>query len=136
MLRPGVDGEHDEEGVGRDGDAGPGASEGGRRRGGGRASTSTAERQRTPLRLGRGVGRFVEHYNHRRYQESLDNVTPADAYHGRRDVIVTRREQIKKKTMARRKRQNLRAAWAAKHAGSVSWKSGPMIQTSLTTYKW
>ena len=64
----------------------------------------------SPWELERAIGRFVEHYNHRRYHESLDNVTPADAYHGRRDAILTRREQIKKKTMARRKRQNLRAA--------------------------
>ena len=64
----------------------------------------------SPWELERALGRFVEHYNHRRYHESLDNVTPADAYHGRRNTILTRREQIKKKTMARRKRQNLRAA--------------------------
>ena len=64
----------------------------------------------SPWELERAIGRFVEHYNHRRYHESLDNVTPADAYHGRRTAILTRREQIKKKTMARRKRQNLRAA--------------------------
>ena len=64
----------------------------------------------SPWELERALGRFVEHYNHRRYHESLDNVTPADAYHGRRQEILRRREQIKKKTMARRKRQNLRAA--------------------------
>ncbi|MDG2306054.1 MAG: integrase core domain-containing protein, partial [Candidatus Binatia bacterium] len=64
----------------------------------------------SPWELERAIGRFVEHYNHRRYHESLDNVTPADAYHGRRTAILTHREQIKKKTMSRRKRQNLRAA--------------------------
>jgi putative transposase len=30
---------------------------------------------------------FVEHYNHRRYHESLKNLTPADAYFGRAEAI-------------------------------------------------
>ena len=64
----------------------------------------------SPWELERAIGRFVEHYNHRRYHESLQNVTPADAFHGRRQEILTRREKIKKRTMARRKRENLRAA--------------------------
>lgn len=34
------------------------------------------------------IGTFVEHYNHRRYHESLDNVTPADAYFGRAAGII------------------------------------------------
>ena len=61
-------------------------------------------------KIERSIGRFVEHCNRRRYHESLDNVTPVDAYHGWRTAILMRREQNKKKTMARRKRQNLRAA--------------------------
>lgn len=31
---------------------------------------------------------FVEHCNNQRYQESLSNVTPADAYFGRAPAII------------------------------------------------
>jgi transposase InsO family protein len=42
---------------------------------------------------------FVEHYNHQRYQESLSNVTPADAYFGRAASILKQRERIKRQTI-------------------------------------
>jgi transposase InsO family protein len=35
---------------------------------------------------------FVEHYNHQRYNESLNNVTPADACSGRAQAILKQRE--------------------------------------------
>ena len=54
--------------------------------------------------------RFVEHYDYRRLHESLQNVTPAEVYYGRRPAILTRREQIKRETLARRKRMNQRVA--------------------------
>ena len=57
-----------------------------------------------PGDLERAVAAFVEHYNHRRYHESLDNLTPADVYFGRGQTILNTRQQIKRKTIdARRK---------------------------------
>ena len=64
----------------------------------------------SPWELERALVSFVEHYKHGRYHESLRNVTPADVFNGRRREILTRREKIKKRTMARRKRENLDAA--------------------------
>ena len=40
-----------------------------------------------PGDLERAVADFVDHYNHRRYHESLDNITPADVYFGRASRI-------------------------------------------------
>jgi transposase InsO family protein len=36
-----------------------------------------------PGALEQAAGAFVERYNHRRYHESLGNLTPADVYFGR-----------------------------------------------------
>jgi transposase InsO family protein len=53
---------------------------------------------------------FVEHYNHQRYHESLDNVTPADAYFGRADAIIKQRERIKRQTIEYRRLQHRKLA--------------------------
>lgn len=49
---------------------------------------------------------FIEHYNHQRYHESLDNVTPADAYFGRAQTIIKNRERIKRQTIEHRRLQH------------------------------
>ena len=51
------------------------------------------------------IGAFVEHYNHARYHESLDNLTPADVYFGRAQTILLERERIKRQTIAHRRLQ-------------------------------
>ena len=52
------------------------------------------------------VDAFIEHYNHRRYHESLGNLTPADVYFGRGQTILLKRERIKRKTIACRRLQH------------------------------
>jgi len=49
------------------------------------------------------IAAFVDHYNHRRYHESLDNVTPADVYHGRAAEILEKRKRIKTETLKKRR---------------------------------
>ncbi|HWU61128.1 MAG TPA: IS3 family transposase [Ensifer sp.] len=56
------------------------------------------------------IAAFVEHYNHRRYHESLDNLTPADVYFGRGHTILLERERIKRETIRLRRLNHQRKA--------------------------
>ena len=53
---------------------------------------------------------FVADYNHRRYHESIDNLTPADVYFGRGHTILLQRERIKRQTITQRRLQHQRQA--------------------------
>ena len=53
---------------------------------------------------------FVAHYNHQRYHESLNNLTPADVYFERGQAILLKRERIKRKTVETRRLQHRKAA--------------------------
>ena len=52
------------------------------------------------------IAAFVDDYNHRRYHESIDNLTPADVYFGRGPAILVKRERIKRQTIANRRLQH------------------------------
>lgn len=57
------------------------------------------------------IDAFVANYNHNRYHESLNNLTPADVYFGRGQTILLERERIKRKTISQRRLQHqMRAA--------------------------
>ena len=62
-----------------------------------------------PGDLERAIADFVDHYNHRRYHESLDNLTPADVYFGRGQRILDIRKEIKRRTIDQRRRQHFKA---------------------------
>ena len=53
---------------------------------------------------------FVDHYNHRRYHESLGNLTPADVYFRRGQAILQQRERIKRDTINQRRLLHRKAA--------------------------
>ena len=57
--------------------------------------------------LERELAQFVDYYNNERVHESLENVTPADVYHGRPREILAARRLLKMQTLRRRKCYNL-----------------------------
>ncbi|GJM01471.1 MAG: transposase [Methyloligella sp.] len=56
------------------------------------------------------IGKFVDHYDHHRYHESLNNLTPSDVYFGRAQSILQKKERIKLKTIETRRLQHRNAA--------------------------
>jgi putative transposase len=63
-----------------------------------------------PGDLDHAIAAFVEHYNHYRYHESLDNLTPADVYFGRANKILNTRREIKRKTIEQRRKLHFASA--------------------------
>ena len=61
-----------------------------------------------PWELEQELSQFVYYYNNHQYHESLNNLNPADVYFGRNRKILTKRDQIKRKTLALRRKQNLK----------------------------
>ena len=60
-----------------------------------------------PWDLEREINSFVQYYNHERVHESLDNMTPADVYHGRARELKMMRNVVKEQTLLQRRRKNL-----------------------------
>ena len=63
-----------------------------------------------PWELEKAIEEWVHHYNHERYHDSLDKVTPADVFGGRRNEMLDQRALVKTRTMTQRKIHNLRLA--------------------------
>jgi hypothetical protein len=54
-----------------------------------------------PWELEEEICRFVQHYNHERVHEALDNLTPADVYEGRSWEIQSARGRCRQQRFAR-----------------------------------
>lgn len=56
-----------------------------------------------PWELEQAIVSFITYYNHHRYHESINNMTPADVYFGRSQEVLSRRDLIKQNTLAQRR---------------------------------
>ena len=56
-----------------------------------------------PGELAAQIEAFIDHYNHRRVHESLNNLAPADVYLGRGQAILQERQRIKRQTIQHRR---------------------------------
>jgi transposase InsO family protein len=61
----------------------------------------------SPSQLREAIADFVSYYNNQRYHELLDNITPVDVFYGKEKDVQSKREKIKRRTMALRRQQNL-----------------------------
>ena len=58
----------------------------------------------------RAVAEWVHYYNHDRFHESLENVTPADVFYGKEKEVLKQRKLLKEKTMTLRRQTYLQVA--------------------------
>jgi putative transposase len=56
-----------------------------------------------PGELKERIRQFIDYYNHQRYHESLNNLTPVDIFYNRGQSILNEREKIKRRSLALRR---------------------------------
>ena len=78
--------------------------------------------QLSPDQLRQAITQFVDYYNRERYHEALHNVTPDDVYHGRREAILARRNQLRVRTMVARRQHYRQTQTMAADAGTGTTK--------------
>ena len=59
-----------------------------------------------PGELQEHLQRFINYYNHERYHESLDNLTPAGVFYGGGQKILDQRQPIKLNTLLMRRKMH------------------------------
>lgn len=59
----------------------------------------------TPNQLEVALEKFVQYYNFKRYHEAINNLTPAQVYFGKGQMILNQRNKTKIKTLNNRKKQ-------------------------------
>ena len=57
-----------------------------------------------PEELERVMDGWVSYYNYQRYDESLDNCTPASVYRNQHEETLRQREKIKQASLSQRKK--------------------------------
>lgn len=72
--------------------------------------------------LSPAIEEFYRFSNYKRYHEALGNVTAADAYFGRAEAVLSRRIEIKQRTMSQKTQRY------------DAWEVGHRILTSETFY--
>lgn len=65
----------------------------------------------SPGELESRIGEWVEYYNHHRYHESLNNLTPADVFNGRNQARLAERQKIKQLTLMKRRKSYIGQQW-------------------------
>jgi len=62
-----------------------------------------------PSELEKAIAAFIEYYNYHRYHEGLGDVIPYDVYTGRNLEILSKRKEVKSRTLRERKDYNMAA---------------------------